>query len=205
MARDPADGSEEEEASRGPNAGEGPDAGKERSAEEERKKAEAYALDLLALRPRTVRELRTRMRAKRYDASLVEDIVARCIRAGYLDDRAFAAYWVEERSRSRPSGPARLRQELSQKGVEAATVSVVLAELLPPETETQLAISLATKKARTLRERPGGQELTAGPDRARQKRIWAFLRRRGFGLGACQAALRAIGELPDDYEADSEA
>jgi regulatory protein len=156
--------------------------------EEAARKAETYALDLLALRPRTVLELRTRLAGKGYLRQIIDDLVERCLRIGYLNDRAFAEYWVEGRCQSYPCGPARLRLELRQKGVDAQITTSVLTAVLPPEREGELAVRLAKKKAVSLRATPD----RATPDRVHKEKLWNFLRRRGFGTRACQEALRSV-------------
>ena len=156
--------------------------------EEAARKAETYALDLLALRPRTVLELKTRLAGKGYLRQIIDDLVERCLRIGYLNDRAFAEYWVEGRCQSYPCGPARLRLELRQKGVDAQITTSVLAAVLPPEREGELAVRLAKKKAVSLRATPD----RATPDRVCNEKLWNFLRRRGFGTRACQEALRSV-------------
>ena len=169
--------------------GRGPRAPRESgsSREDPARRAEAYALDLLALRPRTVRELSVRLRSKGYAEEIIADLVSRAERAGYLDDRQFAAAWVEERCRSYPCGPARLRAELRQKGVDDQIVSAVLAENLPPEREVALAAQVASKRAPS--------------EAAAKKKLWDLLRRRGFGERACEEALRAVCGPVDELEA----
>ncbi len=135
-----------------------------------------------------------RLRARGLTESAVEELVARMLRVGYLDDRRFAEFWVESRSRHRPCGPARLRRELRQKGVPAAIVSEVLSEAMPPETEEELAVRAAVRKASRGGLAPGGE-----------RRVWEFLRRRGFGAAACRAALLAVaGPGADDEEVPEE-
>jgi regulatory protein len=168
--------------------GRGPRAPRESGSgrEDPARRAEAYALDLLALRPRTVRELSARLRSKGYAEETIADLVSRAERAGYLDDRKFAAAWVEERCRSFPCGPARLRAELGQKGVDDRIVSTVLAEHLPPEREAALAVRVASKRAPS--------------EAAAKKKLWDLLRRRGFGGRACEEALRVVYGPLDELE-----
>ncbi len=45
-----------------------------------------------------------------------------------LDDEAFARAWVESRDRARPRGERAIRAELALKGVDRASVDLVLAE-----------------------------------------------------------------------------
>lgn len=182
-------------------------------AAERPRKAEAYALDLLALRPRTVRELHRRLEDKGYPEATVAEIVGRCLRAGYLDDVVFARQYVEERCRSFACGPARLGQELRLKGVSPENVATVLGETMPPERERDLAVALAAKKRRGRSGPAGlgpgavvGQEPVGQFDRRAGERLWSLLRRRGFGTEACRAAMRSVfgpaDELYDTPEED---
>ena len=45
-----------------------------------------------------------------------------------LDDEAFARAWVESRDRARPRGERAIREELRLKGVDRASIDLVLAE-----------------------------------------------------------------------------
>ncbi len=150
-------------------------------------KAENYALDLLALRQRTTREMESKLRAKGYPEEIIEELVSRLVRVGYLDDRRFAVSWVEERIRTRPSGRMLLRVELSRKGVGPNIIAEVLREILPPEAEEEAALRAARKWASRLSR--GG---AAADDPGAKERLWGFLRRRGFGAGACQRAMRSV-------------
>jgi SOS response regulatory protein OraA/RecX len=185
--------------------------------EEVVRKAEAYALDLLARRPRTVAEMRMRLVGKGYPQATIDDLVGRCIRLGYLDDHSFATYWVEGRCQSYPCGPSRLRLELGQKGLNAGTIASVLAAVLPREREIALAVELGRKRASSLgrdgrsvpvweESDPAGGLLASGNafvSRSVRAKLWDFLRRRGFGTDACQEALRAaLGPGDDPSELD---
>ena len=64
------------------------------------------AAAFLAVRPRSVGEMRRRLRHLGYPAALVTDeVVERLIELGYLDDRGLRpTAWVESRDRARPRG-----------------------------------------------------------------------------------------------------
>ena len=152
------------------------------------RRAEKYALDLLGRRPRTVSDVATRLRARGCPEPVTAGLVARLQSAGYLDDRRFARSWVEERSRSKPCGAARLGRELILKGVPAEVVSDVLAAEMTPRVEEELAVRAARRKSGPDGPRPGPET----------RKLWDFLRRRGFGACACRAALAAVTGLPPD-------
>ena len=98
----------------------------------------------------------------------------------YLDDRAFAEYWVTNRLRLKSMGKRRLRQELRDKGVADEIVEAVLNNCAPLHDERDLALALA-------RQRAQGKS----PTKRELRRLSGFLYRRGFS-GADDAVLRKL-------------
>ena len=88
----------------------------------------AAAARFLEVRPRSVAEVRRRLRSAGYAAALVEGAVERLVELGFLDDAAFARAWVESRDRARPRGERALRVELRQKGVGREETDEALGE-----------------------------------------------------------------------------
>ena len=86
------------------------------------------AARFLEVRPRSVDEVRRRLRDAGYRAELVDGAIERLTDLGMLDDEAFARAWVESRDRARPRGERALRSELRRKGVVDAIVTDVLGE-----------------------------------------------------------------------------
>lgn len=89
-------------------------------------KALAKAYDYLSRRPHSEAELRQKLARKDYEAANIEAVVNHLAERKYLDDEAFAKLWIEQRGSAR--GERLLRQELRQKGVDAAVISKVLME-----------------------------------------------------------------------------
>ncbi|MFN2526816.1 MAG: regulatory protein RecX, partial [Actinomycetota bacterium] len=79
----------------------------------------------LALRPRTVAEMRARLGDGGFDPKTVEGAITRLLELRVLDDLAFAQQLVEERSR-KGVGPKTLRAELEAKGIDAHTAEAAL-------------------------------------------------------------------------------
>lgn len=98
-------------------------------AEDVLQQAYERALRYLAQRPRSVAEVRDRLAAHPLPAQTVETVIERLQQAGYLDDAAFAHFWVSNREQFRPRAPLALRQELRQKGVSDTTINVALHSL----------------------------------------------------------------------------
>lgn len=146
-----------------------------------------YAARLLARRPHSTAEIRRRLEARQFSASAIDQALDRLAELGYVDDRAFARYWVENREQSRPRGPQALRYELRQKGIAADLIETVLAETNPRDS--------ALRAAQTALRRWRGQTRAA----VRQK-LGAFLSRRGFDYETVHEAVSALIEQLEDEQ-----
>lgn len=145
------------------------------------------AARFLGHRPRSVAEVRKNLKEKDFEAGVIDKALERLTAMGYLDDQAFAKYWVESRTHFKPLGTAALRYELRQKGVSEA----VLQDVLDAVDDERGAYDAAGPLLKRMR----------GTDRrtARQK-ISTTLARRGFAFGVVRAAL---DRLFDDVEAEN--
>lgn len=145
-------------------------------------RATEMALRYLAYRSRSTAEVRQYLRQKKVPDAIVEQVIARLTERGWLDDRAFARWWVENRSEHRPRGRLVLAAELRQKGVPEACIQEVLDEL--PEDETVLARRAAERFAR---------RLVSVQDRETfVRRLSAHLSRRGFEWETIRQVVEAL-------------
>lgn len=133
------------------------------------------ALRYLGMRPRSSAEIATYLKRKEYDESVVEVVVRRLHERGYLDDEAFARFWVENRNRFRPRGAQALRYELRQKGVERETIDATLEE------QDEDAAAWAAVEGKISR--------WADLEKMEfEQKLMAFLARRGFRYDVCRRA-----------------
>jgi regulatory protein len=93
-------------------------------------KAADNIANLLSYRPQSTQEIRQKLGKKDYEEAVIEAAIERMTRMGYLDDRNFARFWIESRSRSKPLGKQALRYELRQKGIADAIVRELLDEMV---------------------------------------------------------------------------
>lgn len=169
--------------------------------DEELARAKEYALALLDRRPHTTRELQKKLRQKDFSEATVASVVAFLTEYRYLDDASFAAEWVSHRTRIRPAGRRRLKQELMARGVARDTARVAIRENLSPEEELAAAIELlATRYARITKASRSDSnfvsEVLPKRDPALKRRLGEFLFRRGFDYDTVLKALRTV--LGDD-------
>jgi regulatory protein len=161
-------------------------------AADEAGKATGAALALLARRPRSEREVRDRLRQKGYGPGAIDAAVERLAGWNYLDDAAFARYWVENRAAHKPRGERLLAQELRRKGVDRETVAETIAAAEVDEASAALALARAKRRAYD------GLE----PAVAR-RRLGAYLGRRGYGYDVIGPVLdQAFGEAEEWDGAD---
>ena len=115
--------------------------------DEQRKKAKDAAFHYLSFRPRTIKEVRDKLREKDYEETIVQETIALLERLGLLDDRDFAARWIAERLRLKPRGRRLLFSELIKKGISRETAEEALSEAFANIDERTLAADLLRKRA----------------------------------------------------------
>ena len=142
------------------------------------------ALRLLAVRPRSRRELEQRLRSVGFEPQEVAQEMRRLEAVGLVDDEDFARRLVEHEVGNRHAGDRAIAARLAAKGVARGTIERTLGELATvPEDER--ALELARGRARRLSG--------LAPETA-YGRLLPFLQRRGYGYEtAHRAAARALG------------
>lgn len=103
------------------------------------------ALGLLAVRPRSRRELERRLSAAGFERDEVDEVLGRLERVGLVDDRAFARQMTAYQYGSRRAGRRALTGVLLEKGVAADVIAQVIEEA--PDDEDERALSLASSRA----------------------------------------------------------
>lgn len=161
----------------------------------------------LATRPRSRWEVERRLRRAGAGADVVDATIERLVELGFVDDLAFARWWLEQRDRHAPRGRRLIEAELRQHRVGRAAIEALRGDLddlaaaadedgpddpvgeggMPRTEEARAAAALAAHlRGRTV------------PDEARaRQRLGMYLVRRGFDPETARAAIRAAGEAPD--------
>lgn len=83
-------------------------------------------LNLLSFRPRSEWELRDYLKRKKQSPAIIDKILNKLSKSGYVDDKKFAERWVESRRLSKPTSRRRLIQELRQKRINDSVIEEVL-------------------------------------------------------------------------------
>jgi len=151
------------------------------SATQLRKEAMERAGRMLALRPRSEREVRDRLREADFPDDVVEDTIGRLYELELLNDEDFAVDWIEERTRRKGLGPKALIAELQRKGVERGTAEAALARSGVDEE------AAATAQAERV-----VHKVIRYPLRDQASKLQQMLLRKGFSWEATEAAVKAV-------------
>jgi regulatory protein len=131
------------------------------------------AMALLAVRARSARELRLSLLRKQEPEPLVDAAVARLLALGALNDEVFARQFVRARITRSGFSKRRLQAELARRGVSRQATDAAIAEVGEEESidPAETLETLAAKKLKTLSKLD---------EPTRNRRLWAFLARRGY-------------------------
>ena len=146
----------------------------------ETERARGAALRLLALRPRTVSEIRERL-GRRFDSNAVEKAVSRLLSEGLLDDADYAQQWRQSRERRKPRGRRMIAKELKAHGVADDLIEDALEGYDSLEAARRAALRYATRQ-------------TAADRTTFDRRVGAFLDRRGFETDVIRRVLQELRE-----------
>lgn len=144
------------------------------------------AVRFLGVRPRSEWEVRQNLQRYRprgsegLDETQIEQVIERLRSQHYLDDEAFAHYWIDQRNRFKPMAPQALRYELRRKGVNNHIIDAIV------ETETDpdaAALEVARRQAHRW-VHLGEAEF--------QKKLTGLLQRRGFRWETIRNVIRQV-------------
>jgi regulatory protein len=138
------------------------------------------AYRLLAARARSERELRTKLKEKKFD----------------LDDEAFARQWARHLAVDKLSGNRRIEMSLQEKGVDRTTCERILAEIRQEAPEKEAIRQVVRKKLK------GGK--LQKQDGREKRRLVQHLLGRGFAPDLIFEVIREAegGNRDDDGQSD---
>ena len=136
-------------------------------AEDDISRAKQLSFRYLSYRPRSTAEVRSYLKRKGFDSIVVGNGIGQLRDREYLDDIAFARYWIEQRQTHRPRGAYALRYELLQKGIPAEIIESMVTDV----NEKDAALRAVENRTGRWKNLPKDQYW---------RKISGFLQRRGF-------------------------
>lgn len=135
------------------------------------------SIRLISKRPRSTKEITLYLEKKlvtykRKGCKFKEQVLTSLRQKGYLDDRNFAKWWVDQRLAYKPRGRYLLQNELKEKGIPQDIISEVFGGIrLTPKKELSIAHNLAKKKRASM----GSMNIEKN-----KRRLYNYLLRKGF-------------------------
>jgi regulatory protein len=156
--------------------------------------ARAICLRMLTGQPRTRAELAAALTKRGVPEDAAETVLGRFTEVGLIDDRAFAAAWVDSRHAGRGLSRRALAAELRRRGIDGDVVGEAVA-VVDAEAEEKAARQLVARRL------PATRRLDTD---ARLRRMVGMLARKGYppglALRVVREALAAEGEDPGDLD-----
>jgi regulatory protein len=148
-------------------------------------KAYTRALEYCLMRPHSSKEMRDYLYRKTRDTrtktggikkglpvEITHRVFDRLVEKNYINDEAFASYWIENRNMQKGASRRKLQAELRSKGVDSSIVDRLLSESSRTD-EDELQKIIAKKRARY-------------PD---DQKLMQYLARQGFSYDDIKQAL----------------
>jgi len=137
----------------------------------------------LRYRPRSVAEVRRRLRGEGHPDRTVEETLAKAQDAGLLDDALFSKMWIEDRLAHHPLSRRAVARELADKGIARELVASAMEKAYPPAMERKVLLDLA---------RGRWARYTGLEPLVRVRRTVSFLTRSGFSVSEASEVVRAL-------------
>lgn len=146
------------------------------------KKAKNYAFLLLKFRPRSEKEIISRLKRKKFAEEVIKETIVYLKDHSFIDDNFFVKCWLESRLKV-PYGFLRLKQELIAKGIAKEIIDAGIQEIKKNYSEEDTVSALAKARLNKLK----GIE----PEKAKQ-RLLGYLLRRGFKLEVIREVIEQL-------------
>lgn len=136
------------------------------------------ALKYLKYRPRSVTEVKTRLKKKHYKQEIIEKTIKRLKKLGLLNDDEFVKMWIRDRRNRKPRGKKLIHYELEKKGIPVEKIKENLSTLTL-EDEIDMARRLIKKRFKK-------------DESINKERLMNYLYTKGFSLSIIQKVLKEM-------------
>lgn len=148
----------------------------------------AKVLKYLSFRPRSELEIKQYLHKKDVGEETKKLVLEKLKNLHFIDDKAFAKWWIEQRSIAKPKGSRLIKIELRRKGIISDLIDELLLEERPAGDEAVLAEKLARRKMERIKNLPTLE--------IRRKLFWA-LSQRGFSFEVIKETVDKL--LKEEY------
>lgn len=149
-------------------------------------KAKRYVERLLAQHPRTIWEIQTKLRQKKFSQEIAKQVILEFTQVGFLNDEKYAKLWLENQIKYRPCGKILCYKKLLARGLSSSLVKDILDKNYSQEKEEEAAGDLAKRKLKFHRDLESQKKA---------QKIVSFLKSRGFTDGVIIKTLEKFDQV----------
>lgn len=141
------------------------------------------AINLIARRIHSSRELQIKLLQRRFNKKLIDEVIQNLVNSNIINDELFARIFVEEKARTKYWGRSKLKGELIKRGIKSDIIEVALTRELHEDSEHMK--KLAEKKANILRKRNYS-------DQQLKQKLFSFLLSKGFEIDLIKECIQDL-------------
>ncbi len=151
------------------------------------------AFRYLGRRQHSTTELRIKLKQKKYETELINEVLDDLKKKNILDDTKFADMFVEEKMKLKLWSEQKLRSELIKRGIKSEIISDVLRNLIPDEDKLNNAMIIASKKYDALKNRNVEKDVI-------KRKLITFLNSRGYNYDVIKEVCDKLIIEVDNYD-----
>jgi len=143
------------------------------SEENEKYFIKRKAINLIARRIHSSRELQIKLLQRRFNKKLIDEVIQNLVNSNIINDELFSRIFVEEKARTKYWSRSKLKGELIKRGIKNDVIEIVLTQEFHEDCEHMK--KLAEKKANILHKRNYS-------DQQLKQKLFSFLLSKGFEI-----------------------
>ncbi len=153
--------------------------------ENEKHKIKTEAINYLAKRIHSAKELKIKLLQKKHKPEMINEIISELKEKELVDDFKYSQIYSEEKIRTKLWGEKKIKSELMKKGVSSEVISQVLSEKFHEENKIENAVELAAKKIKSLSYKNLDKRKLA-------EKVYSFLASRGYDYQTSKEAVEKV-------------
>jgi regulatory protein len=126
----------------------------------------------LSMRLHSIKELKQKLKLKKYDEQIIEEVTAKLLQNNYLNDEKFAEQFIKDKTALKKMGSTKIKIELLKRGIPKEIISEKL-KIVSNDESFDNCLQLAQKKINLLRSR--SKEI-----KNEKNKVYSFLLSKGY-------------------------
>jgi regulatory protein len=153
--------------------------------ENEKHKIKTSAINYLAKRIHSEKELRIKLLQKKQKLELINEIINELKEKELIDDYRYSLIYTEEKTRTKLWGEKKIKSELLKKGINNEIISRVISEKFPGDNMLENAVELASKKIKSISYKNLEKRKLA-------EKVYSFLASKGYDYQTSREAVEKV-------------